>query len=161
MSVDNSERITPAAVLDPTVELPGGAYLDLFSDAAQTIELGGRLAEAISGAQPDVVVFSWTDSSSAVLAHVVSARLGVPAVRVVEQSGIVQLLDEIPAGARVVILVDSFPSRTSVRGIVGVTEHNAGVPVLIATVLPDDGAQTSSADSLCLAEHVRAGTGGP
>lgn len=161
MSVDSSKRLSPAAVLDPSFALPADAELDLFSDAAQTAELGRRFADAISVWRPEVVVFSWDEPASALLAHLVSARLRVPAARLIEQSGIVQLLDGIVEGARVVVLAESFSSYTTANGAHGVTERHGGVPVVIASVLPGRGEQIASTDCLCLAEMLRAQAEGP
>lgn len=75
------------------------------SRSAQAIETVGRaVADAVRDFAPDTLL-TWADSSNAVLAHVVSRELGVPATAFIIEEGVIDVDRELIRGRRVVLVV--------------------------------------------------------
>lgn len=106
MSHSSAHHATLAAVTELLGAWDGidEPLLDAGRSATAIETVGRTVADAVRALAPDTLL-TWPDSSNAVLAHIVSRELGVPAAPFINEDGVIDIDSGLVRGRRVVLVV--------------------------------------------------------
>lgn len=113
-------------------------------DPAGAEQLGKLLAERARPYQPSVVLL-WDDAPDVVLGHVVGRELGISAVRSYDREGLIDLDGgSLPAGSRVLLLVDAFRDAGLLRAMCNLVARARSTVVATAVLVETDVLDTAA-----------------
>jgi len=112
----------------------GRAAYDPLGDPAGAQELCSALADAARSMGPDLVV-AWEEVADAVLAFLVAATLGVPASRIVDADGLVELRGRVPSSAAAVLVGSAFADAEPIRAVAAILEQHGSRLVGVVSLL--------------------------
>jgi len=94
---------------------------------------GTGLARAVTARDLTVDrVLVWDDAPAAVLGHVVARELGVGVTVVAEVEGLVELVDDLPAGEQVLLVSPAYRRPEEIMAMRSVTSRVGAVAVAVA-----------------------------
>lgn len=151
----------PVTCLDPSADEappdPVPKYNGML-DPAGAETLGRALAAALAGYHPTSVLV-WEDPPDLILAHIVARELSATVVRAFDADGLVAFTGTFPAGARVVLLGDTFRDPRVVQALVALVHQQHGTPVAAAELFTVPGTADESVPGIPAV--VLAGAGAP
>lgn len=112
----------------------------LVTDPKAATTVGGRLDARLGDCPFDQIVV-WNEPESAVLAHVIGGRRGVPVARATEIEGLVELIDPLSPGGQKLVLARAFSREGAWRALVSLVSragaHVAAVAAIDRTAVLD------------------------